>query len=447
MRSFDVGRVVRGVVLLAAGGAQLACSGEMGVEPSSEPRLGKLAAALEGDESLVLSSTDAGFTASSGLYAVPCEAGDDLAAPSTFVTPTPIDLTITNDSEEVQFVYWLGYDGVPVLYYTLAPHTSFVQSSFSGHPWLVTDLFNQCQIVLTVGHGVRSGPATLASEGLAILASDEVTPENLASIEIGGTLLDIGDPTSVQWVQVDEDDATSTVVNALSKTSAPRTAARTTDLRLLLKAPATLATGTQLVRLTTLDGRRVDWAFDSISPTLAPPAPRGILWPDNFASDVFPVLTEVKPRTMLGDEEATRVQWRYILNGGPPGNGSRPTCEEVPRSGNASGFEVFCEVGFPSDDTDTSPTCGDRGSTLNVFTGSYEVGPDGNLLDVTIERAGGNERYVGGWVGDIPKDPRERGQLPAPIDGSRYVVLTSVLTGRQLAFQYELTTSCSHLLQ
>lgn len=442
MRSFDVGRVVRGVVLLAAGGAQLACSGEAGVEPSAEPRLGKLAAALEGDEPIELRISGADrFTPSSGLFSVPCAAGDDIAAPPTLATPETIDVTFTNDSEDTYSVYWIDYDGALVLYNTLAPHTSFTQPSFSGHPWLVTDLFD-CQIVLTMGHGVRSGPATLASEGVAVLASDEVTPENLSSIEFGGTLLDIGDPTTVQWVQVDEQSPTSTVVNALSKTSAPL-AARSGNLRLLVKAPATLATGTQLVRLTTFDGRRVDWAFESVVPTLGPPPLRGILWNENFASDdVFPVLTQVQNRFTVDDMTAERAEWMYIFNASQ-NDEFGVSCEDEPRRGRIGGQEVFYRGGITREESQGRFLgCGES-TSCDRLEGTYELGPQGNSIDLTIQRESGPERFVGGWVADIPRDPALWGQLPAPIDGSRFVVLTSTLTGRQIAFEYQLASTCN----
>jgi hypothetical protein len=439
MRSFGLSRVVRGGVLSVVAGTALGCSGELAGEPGSAPRLGVLSAALAADEPITLTVSAAdGFTSSSGLFPLPCAAGDELRALPTL---TAVDVTFTNDSEDTYAVYWISYDGALVLYNTLAPHTSYTQPSYSGHPWLVTDLFD-CQIVLTMGHGVRSGPATLASEGVAVLASDEVTPENLSAIEIGGTLLDIGDPTSVQWVAVDEDNATGTVVDALSKTAAPSAAAPTGDVRLLLKAPATLATGTQLVRLTTTSGSIVDWAFESVAPTFGPPPPRGILWHEDFASDdVFPVLTQVQNRFTVADVTAELAEWMYIFNASSDASGA--SCEDEPRQGRVGGQEVFYRGGITREES-RGRFLGCGGSTsCDRLEGTYELGPEGNTIDVTIQRDSGPERFVGGWVADIPSDPALWGQLPAPIDGSRYVVLTSTLTGRQIAFEYQLASTCN----
>ena len=52
---------------------------------------------------------------------------------------TPVEVQFTNATCSSVRVYWLDYQGVRVLYTTLAPHTSYVQQTWLTHPWVIAD--------------------------------------------------------------------------------------------------------------------------------------------------------------------------------------------------------------------------------------------------------------------------------------------------------------------
>jgi hypothetical protein len=57
----------------------------------------------------------------------------------SFGTQTPTSITFTDSSAQTVNVYWLDYNGQRQLFHTLGPGESYVQSTFTDNPWLVTD--------------------------------------------------------------------------------------------------------------------------------------------------------------------------------------------------------------------------------------------------------------------------------------------------------------------
>lgn len=53
-------------------------------------------------------------------------------------------MTFVNRSEAPVDIYWLGFQGERVPYQHLPPGGRFVQQTFIGHNWLVTDMAGQC---------------------------------------------------------------------------------------------------------------------------------------------------------------------------------------------------------------------------------------------------------------------------------------------------------------
>src|SRR3954447_1717848 len=48
-------------------------------------------------------------------------------------------ITFVNDTSGTVDVDWLNYHGNRVFYYTLQPHTSYVQQTWVTHPWVAID--------------------------------------------------------------------------------------------------------------------------------------------------------------------------------------------------------------------------------------------------------------------------------------------------------------------
>lgn len=51
-----------------------------------------------------------------------------------------------NRTDQTVRVYWRNYSGVRVLYNTLSPGSGYVQPTFVTHPWIVTNLQDQCVV-------------------------------------------------------------------------------------------------------------------------------------------------------------------------------------------------------------------------------------------------------------------------------------------------------------
>lgn len=60
-------------------------------------------------------------------------------------TEERVALRITNKGYEDVKIYWINYDGHRVFYRGLAPEESYVQATYVGHPWVITDQFDRCQ--------------------------------------------------------------------------------------------------------------------------------------------------------------------------------------------------------------------------------------------------------------------------------------------------------------
>lgn len=63
-------------------------------------------------------------------------------SPNT-VTP-PTDLIVTNKGGAQVRMYWLNQSGQRILYYSIASKASQHQPTYLGHPWVITDLSDNC---------------------------------------------------------------------------------------------------------------------------------------------------------------------------------------------------------------------------------------------------------------------------------------------------------------
>lgn len=300
-----------------------------------------------------------------------------------------------------------------------------------------------------------NGPRSLAPGGIALF---EIPPEaalDLATVLIGETEYSAADGEHVQLVRVPPEldnpapsDAVEPGVPALvaraasSRQSsaeplalaAPGMEARTLSalalpaeaLRVAVRVPTRLISGTESVYLTTNAGTTYRWSFSVVAAgVFVPPSPAGIVLPSgSYLDPVYPIGTQ-GPYYPLTDPITTQ-----------PPIGSRPvviydfrlrtfegeTCAQVaPKQGLIVGHEDITDAG------------------VNPIRGFYDV-ENGNFIEVTIDRTpvgGVPELYRGGWItGDMPLDPAARGQLPPPQPGPSFVALRSVTTGLPLVFNY-----------
>jgi uncharacterized protein (TIGR03437 family) len=79
---------------------------------------------------------------------------------------TPTTVEFVNTTAQTVLVYWLDYVGVRELYHTLAPGTSFVQATFYTHPWMITDVNNNC--IAAYQPAVSAGIARISVSGIVL---------------------------------------------------------------------------------------------------------------------------------------------------------------------------------------------------------------------------------------------------------------------------------------
>ena len=72
---------------------------------------------------------------------------------------TPRSIRFFNAGAAPRKVYWLDSSGERRLYATVDPRSSYVQATFAGHPWVVTDAQDVCTAVYLALE--RGGQATL----------------------------------------------------------------------------------------------------------------------------------------------------------------------------------------------------------------------------------------------------------------------------------------------
>jgi Domain of unknown function (DUF4062)/VHL beta domain len=60
-------------------------------------------------------------------------------APRSLDASNSVTLEFRNRSQRVYRLYWINYQGLPVLYATLNPNQYHTQPTYITHPWLITD--------------------------------------------------------------------------------------------------------------------------------------------------------------------------------------------------------------------------------------------------------------------------------------------------------------------
>jgi hypothetical protein len=86
----------------------------------------------------------------SGGLSVSCAAESSLRSPASRL---PLRLQFTNTTRSVRKVFWLSYSGQRVLYSTLQPGASYLQSTFVSHICLIADAGGSCVEVFRPGGG------------------------------------------------------------------------------------------------------------------------------------------------------------------------------------------------------------------------------------------------------------------------------------------------------
>jgi hypothetical protein len=82
--------------------------------------------------------------AAEGIDAVthlPCSSERDVRSQTSEVT---LSLTFVNDTTVRVSVYWIDFSGARVFYNSLEPGTSYTQSTYVTHPWVVVDPAGRC---------------------------------------------------------------------------------------------------------------------------------------------------------------------------------------------------------------------------------------------------------------------------------------------------------------
>ena len=60
-------------------------------------------------------------------------------APRSQHANNPVEIEFRNRSQRVYRMYWINYQGLPVLYGTIYPDQNIHQGTYITHPWLITD--------------------------------------------------------------------------------------------------------------------------------------------------------------------------------------------------------------------------------------------------------------------------------------------------------------------
>src|SRR5437868_11240508 len=60
---------------------------------------------------------------------------------------TATTIQFNNRTDQTVRIYWRNYNGVRTFYNTLPPGSGYVQQTFVTHPWIVTNLQDQCLVV------------------------------------------------------------------------------------------------------------------------------------------------------------------------------------------------------------------------------------------------------------------------------------------------------------
>ena len=100
-----------------------------------------------------VSRTVCGVAETLGSFTVAETASTTLTAQSCALEPafhsiegtTPVTVQFTNNHPDPTNVYWLDYNGQRVIYATLPPGGSYVQSTYLTHPWLISDQSSECR--------------------------------------------------------------------------------------------------------------------------------------------------------------------------------------------------------------------------------------------------------------------------------------------------------------
>lgn len=70
-------------------------------------------------------------------------------------TGVPVTIRFKNKSGGYRSIMWLDYDGNPVAYKDLNAGESYTQSTFAGHPWMVTDGPGNCRHIFVASKKTR----------------------------------------------------------------------------------------------------------------------------------------------------------------------------------------------------------------------------------------------------------------------------------------------------
>lgn len=266
---------------------------------------------------------------------------------------------------------------------------------------------------------IAGGPVTLAASGVAVLRVENILPDDVLEVRLGGQPIDLADGARLQWVD-------------------PAPSARGSERALAVRAPATLAAGATTLEVSTGSGV-LPWPLEVIQPSgVYPDSPLGILWPSAAAAGVFPIST-VAAGLLIVDADTGPVaqsgfQYRVQMR-----SAGRDDCD-VALAGSGELYGAESVVSRQGDVEVSHP-----------ISGQYELHPQANYIRMSIDRTpsgGVVEAYFGGWVSypgntdvfapELPA-PAQRAHPPALDAETAMVLVTSERTGRQLLMSRRVT--------
>lgn len=111
---------------------------------------------------------------------------------------TPTSITFVNSTNQTVRVYWRNYLGKRVLYITLPASAVFTQPTYLTHPWVITNLADQCLLIFkpVVGPGTATIQPPFLNTGVllsqtgltfrAVLGGGSVPPKTFSVLAGGG---------------------------------------------------------------------------------------------------------------------------------------------------------------------------------------------------------------------------------------------------------------------
>ena len=261
-------------------------------------------------------------------------------------------------------------------------------------------------------------PATPAPDGVLRIRADFADRSQLLTVQIGNVEIPTTDASRFAW----PNPANANDVGVIGVRVPPDAVPGAVGLRLVGRAGAS---NSYMLNIKSVPAIRY------------PPTPSSVLFTSGQAEDddIFPIVRNGAPGPFFLNDPGADMRtgswvflWRFQDLGVSP---------ECIGSGAVNGFEKYCTSDAECWRRDcVSP------SVCHPLRGTWQLNSKGNLIDIEIDRTssgGVKEKYRGAW--------RSENSQEASVDrGGRYVVLHSVVTGRQISIGHQINKggACNH---